>query len=391
MDSYVYVIEKAKCTGCGTCKNICPAGAIFMEADAEGFGYPVIKQDICVHCGKCTDVCPVSDTAFLNRRPVQEEKVNVYAAWSRDQNIRYHSTSGGIFSELAAAIIGKGGYVCGAAYDGRQMVHHRMVHRMEDLGQIRQSKYVQSDMGDTYHEISGLLREGTEVLFCGTPCQCAGVFRYCRKEGIATGQLYLVDFICRGSNSPKVYRKFLDELEERYQSKAERVWFKNKAYGWNRFSTKIEFENGSCYLEDRYHDVYIRGYIEENLYIRPSCSDCRFKGLQRCSDITLADFWGVRLEGKMQESDGGTSMVMLHSEKGRKLWDGISSSVFYTEKKLEDVVPGNICFGHSAPPGIHRAQFMRDLDRMPVIRNIERFLEKREGREGEGYGKSKSR
>ena len=279
---------------------------------------------------------------------------------------------------MAASILDNRGYISGAVYDEAHMVRHWITDQREDLEKLRQSKYVQSDMGSIYKNIGDLLNQGKIVLFCGTPCQCEGVFHYCKAQGIETTRLYLIDFICRGSNSPKVYRKFLDELEEKYHSKVSRVWFKNKTFGWNCFSTKIDFENGTCYLEDRFHDTYIRGYIEENLYIRPSCSDCKFKGLRRIADITLADFWGVQLEEAMQETDGGTSMVMVHTEKGKRLWNSIKPKVFWKEKKLEDVIPGNDCFEHSVKPGVHREQFFLDLDNMPVIENIERFLKKRE-------------
>ncbi|MCI8591511.1 MAG: 4Fe-4S binding protein [Lachnospiraceae bacterium] len=375
MNTCIDILKREMCTGCGTCKNICPVGAVSMETDAEGFWYPVIDQYTCIRCGKCTRVCPVSCTAYLQAPSRQKERIKVYAAWSLDRDVRYHSTSGGIFSEFAAAVMNRNGVVCGAAYDGEQMVCHKIVDRKEELGQIRQSKYVQSDMGDVYREIASRLRQGQEVLFCGTPCQCAGVYRYCGEENIAMDQLYLIDFICRGSNSPKVYRKFLDELEALHQSKTKKVWFKNKAYGWNCFSTRIEFENGACYLEDRYHDLYIRGYIEENLYIRPSCSNCEFKGLRRVSDVTLGDFWGVDLKENMREGDGGTSMVMLHTRKGQELWHAIRHNVYQVKKEIEEVIAGNVCFENSVEPGRGREDFMKKLDSISVIENIERFVQ----------------
>ena len=366
-------MESKHCTGCAACADVCPVKAVFMEEDGEGFVYPKVEENLCISCGKCRAVGPA---APLSAEPDRTGCVEVYAAWSLDPEIRYDSTSGGIFTEFALAVLAGGGAVCGAAYDGKHMVRHLIADTEQGIGKLRQSKYVQSDMKGIYQEAGSVLRQGNMLLFCGTPCQCEGLFRYCREEKIDTGNLYLADFICRGSNSPKVYRKFLKELEEEYRSLVKRVWFKNKTYGWNRFSTRIEFENGEAYLRDRYHDPYIRGYIEENLYIRPSCSECRFKGFQRRADVTLADFWGVQIQGYMEESDGGTSMVMLHTEKGRRLWDLISHRLYWNEKEPEEAAAGNECFYHCAPPGRHREQFMEDLDRMPVIENIERFLRK---------------
>lgn len=373
------IIMKQKCTGCGACKNICSLESIIMDTDREGFWYPIIDEKKCIHCGKCACVCPVMKENLTGLISRSEDEIKVYAAWSLDQDIRYHSTSGGIFSELALAILAKGGFICGAVYDDQHMVRHYITGNDKELQKLRQSKYVQSDMGDIYKEIGDLLIQGKTLLFCGTPCQCAGVFQYCKENTIDTTDLYLVGFICRGSNSPKVYKKFLKELESKYQASISKVWFKDKTYGWNHFSTRIEFDNGKCYLEDRYHDIYVRGYIEENLYIRPSCADCSFKGLHRIADVTLADFWGVQLKEHMQDSDGGTSVVMIHTEKGKELWNAVSHRVYKTEKKLEDVIPGNVCFGHSVRHGVHREKFMEDLDRMPVIDNIGRFLKINQG------------
>lgn len=365
-------LEKKQCTGCGLCENICHTAAISMTIDKEGFWYPTIDDDKCSRCDRCTKICPVSQEWSFSDQ--DRNPVKIYAAWSMDEEVRFHSTSGGIFSELALSVIEDGGVICGASYDESYSVKHILIDNETGLKRIRQSKYVQSDMGAIYKEIVMQLCQGKNLLFCGTPCQCQAVFCYCKEYKVDTKKLYLIDFICRGSNSPKVYKKFLEELEEEYQSVVNRVWFKNKTYGWNRFSTKIEFENGTYYLKDRYHDTFIRGYIEENLYIRPSCTDCKFKGFQRESDITLGDFWGVHIEKCDTESDGGTSMVMIHTEKGKKLWNAISDRVNYVEKTLEEVIAGNVCFMNSIIPGKHREEFMRDLDRIPVIKNIERFL-----------------
>lgn len=371
LKKWIEKIEK-NCTGCGACINICHTKAISMRENQEGFWYPKIEYKKCVQCGKCAYICPILNCSEFEKL----EKVAIYAAWSLNPEVRYCSTSGGIFSELAERILEQGGRVCGAVYDGCQMVHHQIIYDKKDIERLRQSKYVQSDMGNVYYDIGNVLRENRPLLFCGSPCQCWGVYNYCVEKKIRCGNLYLVDFICRGANSPKVYRKFLDELEQAYGAKVSRVWFKNKTYGWNCFSTKIEFENGTSYLQDRYHDIYIRGYIEENLYMRPSCSECKFKGFHRVADITLADFWGITLQKKQKECDGGTSMVMVHTEKGRDLWNSLVPYVYSEEKRIEEVVAGNPCFENSARQGRHREQFMSDLDEMPIMENIKRFLKK---------------
>jgi len=371
MENCIEKINIKDCTGCEACTNICPVNAIELQIDKEGFWYPAIN-DRCVNCGKCADVCPKINSGNSKKN----DGMLVYAAWSLDKDIRFNSTSGGVFSEVALSVLADGGYICGAIYDESHNVKHYITNKTEDLVKIRQSKYVQSYMSDVYKEAGILLKRGEKLLFCASPCQCQGLYNYCKAEDISMEKLVIIDFICRGSNSPKVYNKFLSELETLNNAKVSKVWFKNKTYGWNRFSTKIEFEDGNAYLKDRYHDTFIRGYIEENLYIRPSCTNCSFKGFNRVADITLADFWGVKLDAHMEESDGGTSMVMIHSDKGRKLFDSIDTRIFKVKKDVSDVAPGNVCFNNSVKDGVHREQFMKDIDDMPVIDNIERFLRK---------------
>lgn len=363
-------VQHNKCTGCAACNAVCGGNAINMISDQEGFWHPDINIELCTKCGQCYAVCPIIPKSEEYKK---NETKKVYAAWSYDQEIRSNSTSGGIFTEIALQILIQGGYICGAVYDGNYSVKHILTNQIQDLKRIRQSKYVQSNIENVYQDIEEKLRLGKKVLFCGAPCQCEAVFQYLVNRKSDVGNLFLVDFICRGSNSPKVYDRFLKELEKRYHSKIKKVWFKNKTYGWNNFCTKIEFENGEQYLEDRFHDCFIRGYIEENLYIRPSCSECQFKGSIRRADITLADFWGIQLDDN-RNTDLGTSAVMIHTKQGEEMIHRIKDNIFCIEKSIEDVVRNNECLNQSVPMGRHRAEFMAVLDSINVIDNIKRFL-----------------
>ncbi len=363
-------IDKNKCNGCSACLNICPVRAIDMIIDQEGFIYPLIVKEKCIKCNRCDAVCPV-----LNYNKVMEHlEPQIYAAWSLNEEIRFNSTSGGVFSEFAMQILNKSGYVCGAIYSESYEIEHFITCDVKDLSRIRQSKYAQSNIKQIYKKIGKLLLVNNSVLFCGTPCQCAGLDSYLKLKNITRQNLVIIDFVCRGSNSPKVYQMFLKQLEKEHQSKITKVWFKNKTYGWNRFSTKIEFKNGNDYLKDRFEDSYIRGYIEANLFIRPSCGECYFKGFPRVSDITLGDFWGITLNDKNQNTDIGTSLIILNSDTGKKLFSKIKSNLFFEHKELNDMEVFNPCISKSIKHGQGREEFMKDLDKIDVIENINRYL-----------------
>lgn len=360
-------LEKTQCTGCGACYNACPQNCIQMQPDEKGFLYPVIDKELCIACGKCDRVCPSLNKVIRKDNDAVPE---TWAAWSLDDKIRYESTSGGVFSELALKVLNNAGVVCGAKYNEKNLVEHCIIEHMEELSFIRQSKYIQSDTKRVFTEIERYLKNGREVLFCGTPCECAGLYNYLQKD---YDNLLYVDFICRGANSPKVFELFLASLEKRYSSKVKRVWFKNKVLGWRKFSTRIEFENGRVYSEDRYSDAFIRGYIEANLYMRDCCEVCQYKTMPRLSDITMGDFWGIKSEEIGADTDGGTSVVMLNSEKGKAFFEEIKPNLFLKQRSFAEACKGNKCILSSPHFHERKEEFWKDLHLMDVVENIKRF------------------
>lgn len=347
-------IENDRCTGCGACKNICPVNALTLEPDVHGFGVVEINQDKCINCGRCKAVCPV-DRKDNNENILpddREETPLVYAAWSNDEATRFESATGGVFSEFARVIFGQNGAVCGAAYDDNNNVCHIMVRDEEGLGKIRQSKYVQCDTGFIYKEVESSLKSGEKILFCGTPCQVSGLYSFLGKD---YDNLYTVDFLCRGVNSPLAYRRWLDFLEKEYGAPAVKVWFKNKETGWKKYITRVDFANGKKYCGLRNEDYYIRGFLENNLYIRPSCYDCNFRGFVRPGDITVGDFWKV---DEKLDDDKGTNILFINSKKGEILLKAAEPKLTIYERTLEEVLKGNPGLYESPEKGPKSDEFM---------------------------------
>lgn len=360
------MIENApncNCTGCSACVNICQVSAIAMVPDVRGFLVPRVDDEKCIHCRKCLAVCP-------SLSPLQENVYSdpaVYAAWNKDEAVRVESTSGGVFSALAEAVISKGGYVAGAEYDGTFAVRHTIIHHQKRIAGQRQSKYTQSDLGFLFRDIKKLLDEEETVLFCGTPCQSAGLQKYLGKN---YDNLFCCDFICRGVISPKVYKKFLTDMCPS-DTRLQKVHFKNKDFGWNRFSTKLSFADGSCYQKDRNEDYYMRGYLQHNLYLRDCCYQCDYKTLPRKSDISLGDFWGIGNYDASLDNEQGTSVVLINSEKGRMLLDWAEEHLVISERSLDEAISGNACLLNSAAQGEYRDLFFKKMDRLPFGKLIE--------------------
>ena len=283
-----------------------------------------------------------------------------YAVWSKDKEIRFCSTSGGAFTEFAKGIIEKQGVVVGAAYNDDNMVEHIMVNNVDDLEKIRQSKYISSSIGDVYLKVKEKLNDGVLVGFCGSPCQIAGLKSFLKKD---YDNLITMDFICRGMNSPKALKSWLSEIEQLEGKKIARVWFKYKEGGWKSSPTRtrLDFDDGSYVVKDGEDNLFMKGYLTSNFYIRPSCGNCKFKGIPRKSDITFADFWGI---DEIFDDDKGTSMLLINTNNGNKLFQSIKESLYVNEKDFDSVIKGNPMLLSSANVPLRGRDFLKDLDNM---------------------------
>lgn len=351
--------DKSKCCGCCACVDACAHQAISLKTDIEGFWYPVVDKEKCVDCGLCDKVCPELHIDELKKNDYPKP-VHTMAAINKKMSVRWDSTSGGAFSALADAMYEQGGYVSGAVYNEDFSVRNFISSNPADLERLRSSKYLQSKAEGLYKEIRELLRKGEKVLACGTPCQMTALRSFLRKD---YDNLIIVDFICRGVNSPKVYRKYLDSLERKFGGKVVYVKAKNKELGWRNLTRKVVFDNGKVYYGVHMQDDFRRGY-HTNVYCRPSCYTCQYKGFPRMADITIADYWGIERVDPNMDNNIGTSMILLNSNKGIAFFEKVKDKLEWEETSFESVLPGNIALRKPIEPArIDRKSFFEDLDK----------------------------
>lgn len=348
--------EKSLCMGCGSCAMVCPYHCITMDEDKEGFLYPNIDLQRCVSCGLCEKSCPI---LIKNVKEIYNTKS--FAAQNRNEEIRGNSSSGGVFYSLALSIINQGGAVCAAKYSKNFEVIHCIANTKEQLLDYCGSKYAQSRLGQCYVEIKQLLCQGCKVLFVGTPCQVAGLQAFLKRP---YDNLLLVDMICHGVPSPLVWNNYLKERQQldANGSKLIAVNLRDKSTGWSNYSYSVRFEyqNGNVYSVQQNNDTFMQGFIA-NLYLRPSCSNCKFKGIERCSDITLGDCWGIWNQYPEFDDNNGTSLVMIHSKKGMKIWKDILPSFRSLEISNEQAVQYNPSAMHSSEAAYMRKAFFENL------------------------------
>lgn len=362
-------IEKCKCTGCKLCADVCPQSAIYYENDAYGFWYPKVNKELCTECGLCKKKCPSLNKEFYkeNNDPV------VYAAWSKDCEVRYNSTSGGVFWEIAKAFLMEGGVAAGCKWGSDwKSAEHIIAYSVEELEQLRGSKYIQSDTAGIYKKVKRELCNGKKVLFCGTPCQNAAMKMYIGDAE----NIYYFDFICRSINSPLAFRAYIDELEEKYESKVESVRLREKRKGWLQSASYVVFENGKEMIKTKSEDVWFAGFVGADLYTRDCCFECQYRVLEKVvADVTVGDFWGVQGESEY-DMFRGISVVLVNTPKGKRMWDRVSENLFYKQKNIEDALKKNFAMLKN-PKGIgKRDTFFEAISITRFTKSVEKCIGK---------------
>lgn len=370
--------ENLTCCGCTACYAVCPKGAIMMQEDYEGFKYPVVDKNKCIDCGLCCKVCPLDKKLENVIAPAAS-----FACTAKDGNFAKQSSSGGVFPLLANMFAEQQAVIYGAAFDNNWMVKHIRVNDIDELKKLYTSKYVQSDMGDSFKQVKHDLDTGKEVLFAGTPCQVAGLKSYLSKE---YNNLTTVDFICHGVPSPSVWQSYIKEKAVNLNSKIIDISFRNKKDGWKNFGFMFKTRDGKEIYERANDNIYMQGFLK-NLYLRPSCYDCKFKTLNRASDITLADFWGVEKMLPEMETAKGVSLCWASSEKGKNILIEVLEQTVYKKVDLNEAVKYNSAAVKSVSIHKNRDKFFKAFKQQQnsVTKLIEKYYDTRSLRKRLSY------
>lgn len=394
----IKITDKTSCCGCGACAQICPEGCIEMTEDEEGFLFPKADQGRCTGCEACERACPLIKRKQAESAEGKESsqkggsgvfhEPKAFGGWIRDEKIREESSSGGAFSLLADYVLENGGIVFGASMSEDLKVRHIGIETSGELGKLRTSKYIQSITGDAYKEVRENLEKGSLVLFSGTPCQAAGLRSFLGNRRYEN--LYVLDLICRGVPSPMVFERYVDHLGQKYRDRIVNFRFRTKDGKWN--PTGLQLGSGTrAYTEGGrlirrspgMMDPFMTGFSED-LYLRLSCHDCRFKALPKdYSDITLGDFWGVHRICPALYDGKGTSLVLINSERGEMLFraarefseKGGKTGGFYCRPvDFHEAVRQNRSLVSSAKRSGRREIFFLDLRCKPFMKVSRRYM-----------------
>lgn len=325
-------IKKEDCCGCSACYSICANHAITMKPDEEGFLYPQIDQSRCVDCCRCTDICPLTYGGNYK----ENHTPRFYVARHKLPEVLWQSTSGGAFTAISDAILRQDGVIYGADYDRNFHVLHQRAETPEQRDRMRISKYVQSDMGNTYAQIKNDLKDGRIVLFTGTPCQTAGLRGFMGSSPLSE-KLYTCDLICHSIPSPLVWEDYKRLLERENGGKISKVQFRSKKDGWIRENSN----KGFLFTTDRSPEIkeddrFYKLFFKLGTITRPSCSQCCFTDMHRAADLTIADYWGIEKYSPDWFDPLGVSLILVNSPQGTVLFDQCRQELLEEERPKEE-------------------------------------------------------
>lgn len=352
------------CCGCTACKSICPKQAIEMKYDEEGFLYPKIDQDLCINCGMCKEVC-----AFQNGYDKSQNlKLNdAYGVKHKDINVRMNSRSGGVFIAISDYVLENSGVIYGAGYNGHFIVSHKRADKKSECNEFCGSKYVQSDLGNTYQQVKNDLKNNKLVLFTGTPCQTAGLNKYLSKSFVNKDKLILCDLICHGAPSPKVWKDYIRYSEKKYEGIITKVDFRNKKlFGWSAHRETFIINN-----KEYDSEIYTKLFYNHDI-LRPSCYNCKYTNLNRPSDITLADFWGIDEISADFNDNKGVSLILINTEKGRNIFKCIEDKLDYINCTGASFVHPNLKEPTKRP--VKRDKFWNDYNKLGIELIINKYV-----------------
>ena len=373
----VDLVDNNKCTGCTSCFNTCPMGAISMKESDGKFLYPEIDSNICIECNLCKKHCPVClKEEIINR--CKDKQVEVYACINNNEQDRMESSSGGIFTLLAEYVLDNNGVVFGVKFDDSFNVVHDFIEKKEDLKLFKGSKYTQSDLKDTFKKVKNYLNEGRLVYFSGTPCEINGLRIYLDKD---YENLIVQDCICHGAPAPELLEKYLDYLEIYYskkynkEEKIVKFSFRDKEnLGWSKYQLRIELFDGNIEFIDHDKSSFMKIFLNDYA-LRNSCFECFNKGNNRLSDITLGDFWGINNVHQELNDEKGTSLIIINSEKGKELFNIIKDRIRCIESKKEYIEKYNPSYISPAKNNEIRKNFLKELRKLTYEEIISKYLE----------------
>lgn len=166
-----------------------------------------------------------------------------------------------------------------------------------------------------------------------------------------------VDHVCYGVPSPGLWKSYVSYIEET-QGKLDSFNFRDKKKPDSAHILTYS-ASGKEYCEELNSNKYARLFFK-NLSLRDSCFTCPYTTINRRTDITIGDFWGIEKSHPEFDDGYGVSLAIVHSAKGLKAIEAIKSQCHIIEVQKEAAMQPRLSEPSKAP--FLRRFFLKDLE-----------------------------
>ncbi len=304
----------------------------------------------------------------------------VYACRAKDRRILEHSSSGGAFTAISDVFLERGDAVLCSSYNySEHRAQFDLIHTKESRNAARGSMFMQSYALDSWKESLSWLRQNPDkkMLFVGTGCQAAAFKTFMKISGMQE-RVFVVDLICHGAPSPLIWGEYARSLEK--EGALSDLNFKNKKTGWSHSVGTVRRDGEEISIRP-FRKIYTDRYL-----IRPSCHVCPYTRIERDSDMTIGDFWHIENSMPDFADEMGVSLILIHTEQGRALFNEIKENLEYRESNTRDCWQLNL--EEPTKPSEIRHKFWKDYRKhgidyvmehygsFSLMRRIERKIKK---------------
>lgn len=116
----------------------------------------------------------------------------------------------------------------------------------------------------------------------------------------------------------------------------------------------------------------MRGFLSD-IYLRPSCYECKCKNGVNHSDLTIGDYWAARVTDQDFDDDKGVGLVLVNTSKGKECFDGLDMIVRVSTLEKAHLCNGG--FNEHTSPHPKRDKFYRLIqDGCSVTNAVEQCL-----------------
>lgn len=246
----------------------------------------------------------------------------VYAGRLQNRTELISSSSGGAFTALSDYFLKHDNAVIAVVYNyENHTAEFQMIFNKKQREKAKGSKYMQSKPGDIYQKAYRWLIENPkkELLFVGMGCQSDGFRKFSEIKGIRD-RVYIVDIICHGSPSPKLWREYIESIQKKH-GKVTYLTFKDKRNGWNSPTAYVKVNGTEKPIKD-----YVKVFYNR-CALRPSCYECPYATIERKTDMTIGDFWHIEETIPDFYDPDGNSLFLIHTNRGERLFEKIQGDL----------------------------------------------------------------